>query len=163
MPPQSPTSVSTILKFQNKKCCSSWICSMSLFANIVSLHPAFLHAPDTSFATLIVWKLVAYTVLNWSFHCPHCQLCPLNWTEMTICSGLGCDSFWSPLYQRSCLGLNKQHWRSVCYLQQSDSSSQWWCHWRFGELQLCQLSWCLITVEWSVFKIHSSTVFAPCY
>lgn len=155
-----PKSISTILKFQNKKFCSSWICSMGLFASIMSLHRAFLHATDTSFATLILWKLVAYAVLNWSFHCPHYQLCTLNWTEMAMCSGLGCESVWSSLYQRSFLGLNKQHWHSVCYLQQSDLSRQWRCHWWFDELQLYQLSWCLITVEQSVFKIHSSAVLA---
>jgi len=92
---------------------------MSLFVSIMSLHPAFLCTTDTSFATLLVWKLVAYAVLNSSFHCPHCQLCPLNWTEMAICSGLSCDSVWRSLYQRSCLVFNKQDWHSVCYLQQS--------------------------------------------
>jgi len=77
---------------------------MSLFASIMSLHLAFLHAADMSFATLIVWKLEAYAVLNWLFHCPHCQLYPLNWTEMAICSGLRCDSVWNSLYQGSFSG-----------------------------------------------------------
>lgn len=158
-----PKSIRTILKFQNYKFCSSWICSMSLFASIMSLHSAIVHATDKSFATLIVWKLEAYAVLNWSFHCPHCRLCLLNWTEMAICSGLGWDSVWSSLYQRSFSGLDKQQWHRMCYLQQREWSCECRCHWWFGELQLYQLSWCLITLEQSVFKIHSSTVFAPCY
>jgi len=40
---------------------------MSLFASIMSLLLAFLHAIDTSFATLIVWKLVANAVLTGHF------------------------------------------------------------------------------------------------
>lgn len=69
-----------------------------------------------------------------------------------------CASVWSPLYQRSFLGLNKQDWHRACSLQQSELSHHWWCQWWCGELQFYQLCWYLITAEQSVFKIHSSPV-----
>jgi hypothetical protein len=158
-----PKSISTILKFQNKKFCGSRTCSMSLFASIMSLHLAFLHAADTSFATLIVWKLVANAVLTGHFtvHIVRC----VTWIQLRMPSAqvLAVTVFEALCLREVSWASKKQHWHNVCYLQQSESNCQWWCHWWFGELQLCQLSWCLITVERSVFKIHSSTVFAPCY
>jgi N-dimethylarginine dimethylaminohydrolase len=64
----------------------------------MSLHSTLLHLTDTSFATLKAWKPVAYVALNLSFHHPHCQLCPLNQTELAICSGLAV-----PIFEALCI------------------------------------------------------------
>jgi hypothetical protein len=121
----------------------------------MALHSALLHLIDTSLATLIVWKLVAYAsaALN-LFHHPHCQQCSLNqnWGGHLLRSC--CVSVWRSLYQ-------KIIWIWLChftYTQKNISTENNPIFWQWFIVCVCVCLYfaCLFTITFIAVQYSSN-------